>query len=287
MAAPDLPRALKLRLATEGVRTHHHYWHFVRRRESWNSLKETDRERFKEARWQAPRFEDEPGAGLDFLFMHREMITMVDKILGEIHDPFWRRVEGWNPIPWSNVDSIWPVPAWENANEDALWAREPTTVTRMRNLVENRFENPIWLKEQSLDQLGTAIEFSIHGWMHLRWSGPQPDDPFSTDTDNDWLFIPWSSHVNKHFWKLHGYIDNRIAAWESATGQLADFSDAWSGPQLPHLERQHPGFHLHSVDSSQMRGLPSILKIPMAARVSEQIIEGIEKGGAVLWGIPR
>ena len=66
--------------------------------------------------------------------------------------------------------------------------------------------------------------------MHVRWSGSPPNDPNSADVNNDWLFSAWSSHVNKTFWKLHGWIDDRIGDWENATGQMADFSKAWIGP---------------------------------------------------------
>ena len=173
--------------------------------------------------WQAPRFEDQSGAGLDFLYMHREMIRTMDQKLATLNDPYWRRVEGWDPIPWANNDPEWPVPLWTNPPEGAAWARLPATVERMKQL-DQLLRDPNWLRTKSLDEIGRSMEFTIHSWMHLHWSGPPPADVNSEDVSNDWLYIPWSSHVNKHFWKLHGWIDNRISDWERATGVPADFT---------------------------------------------------------------
>jgi hypothetical protein len=36
--------------------------------------------------------------------------------------------------------------------------------------------------------------------------------------------------VNRHFWKLHGWIDDRIYGWEDARGEEADLSEGWDGP---------------------------------------------------------
>tara|TARA_Y100001972_G_scaffold129042_1_gene193674 strand:- start:5762 stop:5977 length:216 start_codon:yes stop_codon:yes gene_type:complete len=46
----------------------------VRSKRRWNNLSNEQREELKGLGWEAPRFENEEGAGLDILFMHREMI---------------------------------------------------------------------------------------------------------------------------------------------------------------------------------------------------------------------
>jgi hypothetical protein len=105
--------------------------------------------------------------------------------------------------------------------------------------------------------------------MHLRWSGPPPADVNSTDVSNDWLFIPWSSHVNKHFWKLHGYIDARITAWEQATMQTADFTNAWAGPPAAHAH--------HVADARALRFVPPLERqlVPMRpdARIIDRLLQ--------------
>ncbi|WP_176702355.1 hypothetical protein [Paenibacillus sp. Mc5Re-14] len=69
------------------------------------------------------------------------------------------------------------------------------------------------------------MEFGIHGWMHLHWSSlPPPEAQNTLVPSNDRLGSPFSSHVNNHFWKLHGWIDDRIIVWEDALGTEANLS---------------------------------------------------------------
>jgi hypothetical protein len=95
---------------------------------------------------------------------------------------------------------------------------------------------PEWLKTISLDGLGIGIEAGIHNWLHLHWSADpwykgEPGQDIN-DIRNDWLADPYASHVNKHFWKLHGWIDDRVYSWGKANGSKPDLSEAWCGP--PH-----------------------------------------------------
>lgn len=78
-----------------------------------------------------------------------------------------------------------------------------------------------------LGQLGNLVEWSIHGWMHNRWGDTILDeagqpvgrstlfdiDPTWDDPKNDDLFDFYSAHVHPTFWRLHGWIDDRIDAW--------------------------------------------------------------------------
>ncbi|MGQ0486028.1 MAG: hypothetical protein ACT4SY_11845 [Hyphomicrobiales bacterium] len=188
-----------------------------------------------QAGWQPPRFENQPGSGVDFLGMHREMIAHVNQALAAAGNASWPKVTGWSPIPWTENDADWPVPAWPGALQPAIQARSPERVQQMKTLAQTRFQNPAWLSSVGLDRLGSEIEWTIHGWMHMRWSGPPFHDPQSADPANDWLYDPWSSHVNKTFWKLHGWIDERIGNWEQANSAVADLSNAWSGPPILHV----------------------------------------------------
>jgi hypothetical protein len=67
--------------------------------------------------------------------------------------------------------------------------------------------------------------------MHMRWATAQPRDPqtgkpavrdsYDIDpkwdvADNDYLGDFHSSHVNPIFWKLHGWVDDCIGAWQVA-----------------------------------------------------------------------
>ena len=268
-------------LASEQHRSHHHLWHFVRNGQAWDSLSSTDRAALTVAGWNTPRFEQESGSGIDFLGMHREMIVMVNIALQKASDKNWPIVTGWNSIPWVNDDKDWPVPAWQAkppqwANETqwqeftkfAVHARSTSRVSEMRQIATN-FRTQKFLKTKSLDELGIEMEWSIHGWMHMRWSSAPPANNFTTDVDNDWLFVPWSSHVNKTFWKLHGWIDERINDWETATGMSADFSEAWVGPEV------EPSSMKHMADIKLMSHLPKREEQPLPMKIHEHIVEGL------------
>jgi hypothetical protein len=230
MAFPDLPLVVKEALAAEAMREHHHIWHAVRSRRVWDNLDPQAKQRLEEAGWRAPRFEQEAGAGLDFLGMHREMIAHANALLQHAADIAWPQVTAWDPIPWAANDSDWSMPAlWDGADEDIRWAKDPQRIPQMQNLAA-RFRSENYLRNRSLDLLGTDIEFTLHGWMHLRWSARPVTELFDISVENDNLAWPWSSHVNKHFWKLHGWIDACIAEWERIHQEVADLSGAWSGP---------------------------------------------------------
>jgi hypothetical protein len=108
----------------------------------------------------------------------------------------------------------------------------------MRNL-ERQFSEPRYLSSLSLGALGNLVEFVIHNQMHNRWSST-PIDPttgkpplhpetgkptgresfdFNEKWDNpkyDYLGDFYSSHVNPVFWRLHGWVDDRIEEWFNA-----------------------------------------------------------------------
>ena len=256
MAYPDLPASVKSMLATQVMRSHHQIWHAVRRQSVWNGLTPAQRQQFTQAGWQPPRFDNQPGSGLDFLGMHRGMIAHVDQALAAAGDANWLKVTGWAPIPWAANDADWPVPAWPGALAPALDARSAPRVQQMKTLAQTKFQSPVWLTSVSLDGLGSEIEWTIHGWMHMRWSAAPSNDPQSTDPANDWLYDPWSSHVNETFWKLHGWIDERIAGWEQANSAVANLSNAWTGPALIH---PHAVRDLETVETLEpLSSLPKI-----------------------------
>ncbi|MGH8178991.1 MAG: hypothetical protein ACREV5_22245 [Steroidobacter sp.] len=256
MAPPALPKQVIEVLASQAMREHHAIWHYVRDR--WHVMSAAERGRFEAAHWRPPRLnpnrwpEDvgttpgrDPGSGLDFLFMHRRMIEQVNALLAQINDSLYPRVEGWNPVPWDHSDPEWPMPP--NYPDGSPLAKDPTTTTRWRTRVSERYENPAWLGTVSLDELGAEIENGIHNWLHMHWAAdpwfkglPGQDE---NDPRNNYLGSTYSSHVNPAFWKLHGWIDDRIAQWESATGKPADFSGSWSGPS--HMHAMAKGVSAH------------------------------------------
>lgn len=243
MAYADIPPQVLTKLASERMRMYHALWHFVRNREGWEQLEQEQKQPLVDEGWTPPRFEGEPGGGIDFLFMHRRMIAMVngwakEPSLGGHHhhdhkdsSPF---VVGWLDVPWNHADPVWPMPEVDMTNPQLSEifgrSKDQSVTAQYRQRCIDRYNNRDWLRSVSLDAFGTELEFSIHGWFHMHWSPIPPADPNSLDTTNDWLGSPFSSHANKHFWKLHGWIDNRIKGWEDANGKVADLSGGWDGP---------------------------------------------------------
>lgn len=245
MAHPDLPFSAKTMMAATPMRWHHQYWHLVKNRLFvTNPGNAALVSRLAAIGWQS-RFTGESGAGLDFLFMHRQMIGHMDHSLAQAGDPAWPKVIGWSEPPTDPDDVDWPVPTVQGLGQpDLFWPPSHQSAVqgiadarRLDVVAENRdyialFRDPGFLRrpENDLDRLGFLIESTVHNWMHMYFSGPPPVDFMAVEPGNDWLGNPFSSHVNAYFWKLHGWIDDCIGHWEAARGSTADFKAAWRPP---------------------------------------------------------
>ncbi len=140
--------------------------------------------------------------------------------------------------------------------------------------LEALFKDKIFLSSISLGALGNLIEFRIHNQMHMRWSSI-PINPLSNkleerdsfDIDEKWddpkydyLGDFYSSHVHPLFWRLHGWVDDRIEDWYNAhneihqgeieriqyhgvdwfkPGKWVKVSDPFYWPEHAHSDHQH------------------------------------------------
>jgi hypothetical protein len=106
--------------------------------------------------------------------------------------------------------------------------KSPSFLGGVMRPLEGRFRSPTFLSAVTLGELGNILEWTIHGWMHLRWTHTTYDpatgapigrsslfdiDPKWDDPRNDDLGDFYSSHVHPTFWRLHGWIDDRINDW--------------------------------------------------------------------------
>lgn len=74
---------------------------------------------------------------------------------------------------------------------------------------------------------------------------PDSIDPKWDDPSYNYLGDTYSSHVNPIFWKLHGWVDDRIEDWKNANGIVGQiqWKGTWVG-KMPH----HPDSHsLHAM----------------------------------------
>jgi hypothetical protein len=182
--------------------------------------------------------------------MHRQMLAGLDEILARVGDPAYPRVEGWRrvPPPW---DADYPVPSFPESGLEEI-----KTVEYYEQVLapqEERYTSPDYLRGVTLGQLGSDIEFTIHNDMHMRWAAPspvgyRPPTAITLQIDGQWdapaydyLGDTYSSHVNPIFWKLHGWIDERVEDWKRANGVAGEvvWKGTWVGPAAGHEHTHH------------------------------------------------
>jgi hypothetical protein len=266
-----VPREVIELMASREHRLHHWLWHEVRN--SWLSYPEDVQQKVRDVGWEPPRPAlDERrrpildnDAGEDFLFMHRQMLVDVSRMLARIQDPNYPRVLVWTKLP-PPGDPVFPVPPpWFDPERGDEVDRRTffETIQRLKSDIfyekrlvwwQQLFTDPAFLRDVTLGQLGTLIEQSIHASMHNRWSAapagfrpdPGPDqghtiDPLWDDPRYDHLADTYASHVNPVFWSLHGWVDDRVEDWKAANDVYGNsfWKGTWVG-KMPRVGQPPP-----------------------------------------------
>lgn len=240
-------------------RFYHYLWHRIRN--SWLRLTENERDAVRriEPAWVPPRpaldalrrpIRDND-SGEDFLFMHRQMLALVNAILVEVNSPHYPRVEGWLRVPPPD-DPDYPIPDFPDSGLEEIKSDE--YFEQFIAPWEQQYTDPVYLRGVTLGQLGSDIEFTIHNDLHMRWAAPspvgyRPTTAITLSIDEQWdapaydyLGDTYSSHVNPIFWKLHGWVDDRIEDWKRARGLSGAIE--WRGTWLG-LAVHHHQDHFH------------------------------------------
>jgi hypothetical protein len=254
--AIPLPDPVRDMLATRHHRLHHFVWHGTRN--GWTTFSDKQKKDISARNWAPARPAQDAGSpiinngsGEDFLFMHRQMILMVQDIArstGAKPIPAWKTIPPPSALLEDPDFGATPptLPSVGNPRGDAVpaaWINPDDMMTthRLQALKsdtyywsrmkwwDRQFKDPQYLAQLSLGQLGSLLEWTVHNDMHMRWAST-PRDPDtneitlngrdSTDIrakwDNpkyDFLGEQYSSHVNPVFWRLHGWVDARIDDW--------------------------------------------------------------------------
>lgn len=292
------------RMSSLEHRLHHQLWHASR--DEWFNLSDGRKTLLRDLGWQpgpknAERNATGPGrftngAGEDFLFMHREMINQVRAI-----EP----IDSWATVPGTtsfanftpgfeakavgNPDGFalpeaWVVPGDPDTTHWLYELRRTSTLYGRFLVWQSQYTDPIYLSRISLGEMGARVEATIHNWMHMRWASmprdpdtgePVPSGRPSLDFDTKWLKPDYdylgetfSSHVNPIFWRLHGWVDDRIEDWFRAhetahagkvkridkngvkwfePGEWVKVVEPWSGPISDHG-------HGHGADNTGQHG---------------------------------
>lgn len=246
-----LPGVVRDVFASRRHRLHHALWHGLR--DLWNhsSTLEGAKKAIQDLSWRPPRPalrwlsggwmpETTNGSGIDFLYMHREMIAEFDKEMVKIGE---NPHVGWEVVPEpgrlaSTHPGIEVPPEW-NLPDGLKWLQRRFAVVKSDEFYWSRmrwwdrdFHNHSYLRTITLGQLGSLLETSIHNDMHMRWAAT-PTDPETgevlvlgrpeTSIDQKWdlptydfLGETYSSHVNPIFWRLHKWVDRIIDEWFDA-----------------------------------------------------------------------
>lgn len=219
-----IPPALNM-MASKSHRLIHALWHTLRGRIEtfedsgileypWYILSEDSKKRIKELGWflERPPFNKPTtptapgplnltnGAGEDFLYMHRKMISMIRNEYASKGVPY---IESWKPtslpspsisqFEYVEVDDLeipgkktfqlnplqsgnmMPLPPYDpkpedEANNTIIFAKSTEFFSNVMVPTARMFTNHAYLGSLSLGALGSLIEFTIHGWMHNRWA---------------------------------------------------------------------------------------------------------------------
>jgi len=265
-------------LALREHRMHHFFWHLVR--DNWLIFDDDTKNSVRDIGWEPPRpSRDTTGAiennnsGEDFLFMHRQMIIHVNNMLSQIGEPSYPKVEGWQAVP-APGDLDYPVPPVWNTVPDSIRSSKTDEYynNRMVNW-EKDYTNLDILRQLTLGELGSKLEYTIHNAMHRRWASmpigirpptsPDDIDIIWDEPSYDYLADTYSSHVNDIFWKLHGWIDNRIEDWKKAhkiTGDVP-WSVQWDRNMMPHHNIVHVMNSMSIVEKSSQQNLGEMAKV--------------------------
>lgn len=233
-------------------RLYHQLWHASRDR--WHELSEPRRNALRGLGWQPGpldqerhargRHMDRNGSGVDFLFMHRHMLTIARTLNAP---PAWRHF----PLPqppveqdwagfaryYENLDGcsvppMWLTPSDEQFTEGVELLKTPEAFHANFQMWDSRYRDADYLSRMTLGQFGSELELGLHDWLHIRWASlprdpsdgsPVPSGREPVDFSQRWfgpeydcLVDSLSSHVNPLFWCFHGWIDDRIEDWFDA-----------------------------------------------------------------------
>jgi hypothetical protein len=244
-------------MAKRENRYHHYLWHNIR--EGWNRFSDSSKEALKKLGWAPPRAgrsydEDgvassipDNGSGEDFLYMHRQMIAQANNILKQNNEKF--RITGWSSIPLPDSQT-YPVPPVYNVTGNpslTSYTNLLKTDSYFTDTIEPMakfLRDPVNLRNMTLGELGAQIEVTIHSWMHMRWSSnssygyrptnksaiPANFDKKWDDPQYNWLGDTYASAVHPIFWKLHGWVDDRIEDWRKANNLASiRWNGTWTG----------------------------------------------------------
>ncbi len=227
-------------------RAWHYLWHGVRN--AWDRLRADQQAQIVATfgpEWQ--RQPADANVGEEFLHMHRVMINGLlaeAKAKNVLLYPTGTAQENLSIFP-----DVWTNPGRFSTDGAPLklFSLPSGSTTFPPTLLQWDIEARGAKLALSLGEYGTWLEDGLHNTMHMQWSDSSdgsdgPGDLFQSDTrtlletppaswlasSNCYLGSTYTAHVHPLFWRIHGYVDNRIGDWLRARDytRIAEPSDA-------------------------------------------------------------
>jgi len=239
--------------------------------------------------------------GEDFLFMHRQMINTVNDLANGANPPW--SVQGWTQCP-TPSDTDWPVPAIPSSITSQSYITylegyksvdfyNTQIVPRQDWINANNYSN---LLNMTLGELGAILEYELHTYFHVRFSGfntigyrfqdAHPTAFIDTkwdDQDYDYLADFYSAHVNPTFWKIHGWIEFQIAKWLLANNMTEPI--AWTSFWVGGPPEQIPQLWTVAADGIARQNHHSKVAGMIVGSVIGAAVVVIILGGIAYWGM--
>ena len=293
MTVAILPNKVVTEMAKREHRMQHLLWHGVRN--SWERMTSKQKQEIRniDPAWEPPRpalnsngsVLRDNDSGEDFFYMHRQMIAHVNSLLAQVNDPAYPKIEGWKNVP-PPGDTDYPVPTLpglESVKSDEFY-------TNTMFPWEKKYTDTTYLKSVTLGQLGADLEFTIHNNMHMRWAAPsqvgyrpstsltKPVDVKWDDPAYDYLGDTYSSHVNPIFWKLHGWVDDRIEDWAKANGITGpiQWKGTWEGPMEHSHHHQHRAMAALTPSQNKIDKLEALAQVIADAAVFDGLFKSAQ-----------
>jgi hypothetical protein len=230
---------------------HHQLWHYER---AWDLQPKVRKYVIKHHGARADRQEGEPGNGLDFLAMHRNMIRTMREYFPRF-DGIWH---GWKDVPTDPDDPTDPTDVMpSNGSVRDFDPDKFKALDRLKHRLDD-FNND--------DELGLFIETSsrptpghpkhtssdpstgIHNYLHDRFALSKLK---SCDPDFGVSMSDFFGNIkNQRFWRLHGWIDHVWTEFRDLKG-LNEDNRAY---RIALKDQAMPLEEMHDMCSSADRG---------------------------------
>ncbi len=273
MDARDLKMAELM--AKPEVRAWHFLWHGIRN--SWPVMSEEQKADIRTKLgldWDAEKGGrgDATQRGEEFLHMHHMMLSALRQHLGKDMYAPWKE-------PPKPDDPNFPVPlAADPDMKTYMWGSYNRLMEWHKKAIDPKF-----VEKMSLSEYGSWLESYLHNTMHMTWAHPtqwyasyNPDFqdimsnpakyPAFVHPSNNSLAGTFTSHVNPFFYRLHGYIEERLQTWLDAHGYQTIADDCAGAPKCYQWKRSWDGklpaaieslTHQHGIDPAKIKELQS------------------------------